>query len=301
MDMTIRAIRYYTKQATKNVFSNGWMSLASIFTVTASLLVFGIFFLLTINLNYIAVQFESDYEIILVVDETYSPEQTEALKEKIESVGFIDSVTFDSKESRLEKLKADMGESASLLDSYEEDNPLRDWYKITLSDLNQSENVVSQLRQIEGIVKVILNQDTINSLLSTTSYLTKISIAIMIALGIISIFIISNTIKLTVFSRGKEINIMKYVGATDWFIRWPFIIEGIIIGILGSAIALLIISFGYNGLTTFLSTMGLNFVTFKPILEIINYIIPIFVFVGVFLGGIGSLISVRKHLKVWLN
>lgn len=296
--MKIRALKYYGKQASKNVFSNGWMSLASIFTVIASLLVFGIFFVLTLNLNYIATQFESDYEIILVVDETYNDEQTKALEEKIKAVGNVDTITFDSKENRLETLKQDMGENAILFEGYEEDNPLRDWYKVTLSDLSQTESVVEQFRNIEGIVKVILNQDTVDSLLSATSYIMKISIAIMIALGIISIFIIANTIKLTVFSRGKEINIMKYVGATDWFIRWPFIIEGIMIGLIGSVIALLVITFGYNGLTAFISKLGVSFVSFKPVLDVLPYLIPMFLCVGVFLGGIGSLISVRKHLKV---
>ncbi len=296
--MKFRSIKYYTKQATGNVFANGWMSIASVFTVIASLLVFGIFFLLTINLNFIAGQFEGDYEIILVVDENYSFEQTEQLRSKIESIEFVDSVTFDSKESRLDDLKQDMGDNAYLFDGYDENNPLRDWYKVTLSDLSQSESVVTQIESIEGIVKVIFNQDTIDNLLSATDYLSSISIWIMIALGAISIFIISNTIKLTVFSRAKEINIMKYVGATDWFIRWPFIIEGIIIGLIGSAVSLLIISFGYNGLTAFFGTLGISFVSFKPISQILPYLIPMFLLLGIFLGGIGSLISVRKHLKV---
>ena len=296
--MKFRSIKYYTKQATGNVFANGWMSIASVFTVIASLLVFGVFFLLTLNLNYIAGQFEGDYEIILVVDENYTFEQTEQLRPQIEAIEFIENVTFDSKESRLDDLKQDMGDNAYLFEGYEENNPLRDWYKVTLTDLSQSETVVAQIESIEGIVKIIFNQDTIDNLLSATNYLSNISIWIMIALGIISIFIISNTIKLTVFSRAKEINIMKYVGATDWFIRWPFIIEGIIIGLVGSAASLLIISFGYNGLTAFFGTLGISFVSFMPITQILPFLIPMFLLLGIILGGIGSLISVRKHLKV---
>lgn len=296
--MKIRELKYYSKEATKNVFSNGWMSLASIFTVVASLLIFGIFLILTINLNYIASQFESDYEIILVVDENYTPEQTEALRSKIEAIEYVETVTFDSKDARLQDLKTDMGDNASLFDGYEDNNPLRDWYKITLSDLNQTDNVVSQLENLEGIAKVRLNRDTIDRLLSATSLIAKNSIWIMIALGIISIFIISNTIKLAVFSRAKEINIMKFVGATDWFIRWPFIIEGMIIGLLGSTFSLLIISFGYNGLASSLASLGISFVTFKPLSDMIPYLIPMFIVMGILLGGIGSMISVRKHLKV---
>jgi len=296
--MKIRDLKYYSKEATKNVFSNGWMSLASVFTVVASLLIFGIFLILTINLNYIANQFESDYEIILIIDETYTPEQTEAMKGQLEAIEYVESVTFDSKSVRLQELKDGMGENAFLFDGYEDNNPLRDWYKITLTDLTQTDNVVSQVQNIEGIAEIKLNQDTIDTLLSTTSYIAKNSIWIMIALGLISVFIISNTIKLAVFSRAKEINIMKFVGATDWFIRWPFIIEGMIIGLLGSLFSLLIITFGYNGLIGSLSSMGIGFVNFKPLGDMIPYLIPTFIVMGIILGGIGSLISVRKHLKV---
>ena len=297
--MKIRGLKYYTKEATKNVFANGWMSLASSFTVIASLLIFGIFLILTINLNFIASQFESDYEIILVIDETYTPEQTDAMRGQLEAIEFVESVTFDSNDARLQELKDGMGENAFLFDGYEnENNPLRDWYKITLTDLNQTDAVVAQLETIEGIAEIKLNRDTINSLLSATSYIAKNSVWIMIALGLISIFIISNTIKLTVFSRAKEINIMKFVGATDWFIRWPFIIEGMMIGLIGSLISILIITFGYNGIIASLSSMGIGFVSFKPLDEMIPYLIPSFLGMGLLLGAIGSLISVRKHLKV---
>lgn len=296
--MKIRGARYYTKEAFKNLFSNGWMSLASIFTVVASLLVFGIFLVMFINLNYIAKQFEGDYEIILVIDESYTSEQTEALREQISAVEYVKDVTLDSRADRLEDLKEQFGENGALLDAYNDDNPLRDWYKITLSDLTQSDAVTAQLEQIEGVVKIIRNQDTIDKLVSVTSYIGKISVWIMIALGVISVFIISNTIKLTVFSRAKEINIMKFVGATDWFIRWPFIIEGVLIGLIGSAAAFAITFFGYDGLSSFVHTLGLSFITFKPISDMLSYLIPLFLLTGVFLGGIGSLLSVRKHLKV---
>lgn len=298
MAMKIRELNYFSKEATKNVFSNGWMSLASVFTVIVSLLIFGIFLVLTINLNYIAGQFESDYEIILIVDENCSPEQTEAIKPQIEAIEFVETVTFDSKASRLQTLKEGMGDNAALFDGYDEDNPLRDWYKVTLSDLNQTDTVVAQLEQIGGIAKVRLNRETIDKLLSATSLIAKNSIWIMIALGLISVFIISNTIKLAVFSRAKEINIMKFVGATDWFIRWPFIIEGIIIGLIGGICSLLIISFAYKGIVASLSTLGISFVTFKPLGEMTPFLIPMFILMGIILGGIGSLISVRKHLNV---
>lgn len=296
--MKINGFRYFLREASKNVFSNGWMSIASIFTVLASLLVFGLFMVLTLNLNYIAGQLEGDYEIILVVDETYNQQQVEALGETIRGVENVKEAELDSKTNRLDELKDEFGENASLLDGYETDNPLRDWYKITLSDLSQSDATVQELEGLPGIVKVIRNQDTIDKLVSMTTYLGHISIWVMAALALISVFIISNTIKLTVFARRKEINIMKFVGATDWFIRWPFIIEGIIIGLIGAVFSFVVIAYGYHGIISLLESLEISFVDFKPFHELVLLLIGTFLGMGVVLGGVGSLISVRKYLKV---
>lgn len=296
--MKINRFQYFVREASKNVFSNGWMSLASIFTVLASLLVFGLFLALTLNLNYIAKQLESDYEIILIVDESYNAQQVEQVGEQIRRVDNIKDAELNSKESRLESLKEQFGENASILDGYENDNPLRDWYMVTLEDLSLSDDTVSELEQLSGIAKVVRNQDAIDKLVSMTNYLGHISVWAMIALTVISIFIISNTIKLTVFARRKEINIMKFVGATDWFIRWPFIIEGIIIGLIGAVVSFVVLSYGYSGIIRLLSTLEISFVRFKPYHELVLMFIGAFLGMGVVLGGIGSLISVRKYLKV---
>ncbi len=296
--MKINGFRYFLREASKNVFSNGWMSIASIFTVLASLLVFGLFMVLTLNLNYIAGQLEGDYEIILVVDETYNQQQVEALGETIRGVENVKEAELDSKTNRLDELKDEFGENASLLDGYETDNPLRDWYKITLSDLSRSDETVQELEGLPGIVKIIRNQDTIDKLVSMTTYLGHISIWVMAALALISVFIISNTIKLTVFARRKEINIMKFVGATDWFIRWPFIIEGIIIGLIGAVFSFVVIAYGYHGIIGLLESLEISFVDFKPFHELVLLLIGTFLGMGVVLGGVGSLISVRKYLKV---
>lgn len=296
--MKLRQFRYYFKEATKSVFKSDLMSLASIFSVVASLLVFGLFMVLSVNLNYFAQQIEGDYEIVLVVDEAYSPEQTEALGSVIEGVENVKKAELDKKEDRLEAMRSEFGDNAFLLDGYEEDNPLRDWYKVTLSDLSQSEITSDNLSKIPGIVKIIRNQDTIDKLVSMTSYMDRISLWIMIALALISVFIISNTIKLTVHSRRKEINVMKFVGATDWFIRWPFIIEGIIIGFFGAALSLAIICYSYSGILSWISGLDITFVSFKPLSELFWQLFGLFLLMGAGLGGVGSLLSVRKHLHV---
>lgn len=294
--MKIRGFRYFMSEASKNVFSNGWMSLASIFTVLASLLVFGFFLVLTVNLNYIATQLEGDYEIILIVDETYNKDQVKELGEKIKAVENVKDLTLNTKESRLEEWKTELG--AELLEGYEEDNPLRDWYMLTLEDLSQADTTIEIIEGFDGIAKIVRNQDTIDKLVTMTNYLGRVSIWVMIALALVSVFIISNTIKLTVFTRSKEINIMKFVGATDWFIRWPFIIEGIIIGLIGAIISFIVVAYGYQGILGLIGALDISFVKFKPFSSVVLPLIGAFIGLGVVLGGIGSLISVRKHLKV---
>ena len=298
-DMKINNAKYFAKEATQNVFSNGWMSLASVFTVVASLLVFGLFLVLAMNLNYMVTQVESDYEITLTVNESLTDEQVAVIGTTLEKLPNISEVTFQSRDERMLLLREQFGENADLLDRYQnEKNPLRHWYKIKCKDLNMSDQTVANIREISGVVRVISNGETIHKLTTTSNYISQISVWLMIALGIISIFIISNTIKLAVFSRRKEINIMKFVGATDWFIRWPFIIEGMIIGIIGAAFSLMLVSLGYNGLTRLLTSLQIEFVRFLPLNGIMGYLVLAFFLMGIGMGALGSIVALRKHLKV---
>lgn len=296
--MKINSIKYFVKEASKNVFSNGWMSIASVFTVVASLLVFGVFLILAMNLNFMVGQVEKDYEIILAVDENYTAEETERLGESLELLPNVSEVIFVSKEERLTQLRDEWGEDGDLLDRYNDVNPLRDWYKVRCEDLSLFEQTTSALKQLSGVVRVIGNGETINKLTTASNYISRLSVWIMIALGIVSVFIISNTIKLTVFSRRKEINIMKYVGATDWFIRWPFIIEGMIIGVIGAIFSIAFVSLGYEGLISVFTSLHIGFVRFIPLGDVAVWLVLAFLFMGIGLGALGSLISVRKHLKV---
>lgn len=297
--MKISSLKYYTKEASRNVFSNGWMSVASILTVVASLLVFGLFMTISINLSYIAQQAEADYEIILIMDETCTPQRVEQIGEEVRGISNVRDAELNPGDKRLDELKEDMGSGAALLDGYEgENNPLRDWYMVTMGDLEQASDTVAQLEQIQGVVRVARNQDTINTLLRVTDTIGHVSIGIMIALAIVSVFIISNTIKLTVFARRREINIMKFVGATDWFIRWPFIIEGIIIGFIGCIVSLAVIGFGYHALLGLVQDLDIRFVELVPFGRLFLPSTGIFALMGIVLGGLGSLISVRKYLNV---
>lgn len=296
--MKIRGIRYFFSEAFKNIFSNGWMTLASIFTVMASLLVLGVFMVLSINLTSMAGDLEGNYQIVAIVDETVTDDGLIAIGQQLKATPNVESAILNTNEERLASLKDRLGENGALLDRYQDDNPLRNMYLITLTDLSKSQETVDVMDDIAGIVKIQQNEESIDKLVSIANYIRNFSLWIIIALAIVSIFIISNTIKLTVFTRRKEINIMKFVGATDWFIRWPFIIEGIAIGIIGAGASIGIIMAGYGAIVNIVNSLNIMFFTVKPLAELTGIIVGSSLGLGAILGGLGSLISVRKHLNV---
>lgn len=296
--MKIRGIRYFFSEAFKNIFSNGWMTLASIFTVMASLLVLGVFMVLSINLTSMAGDLEGNYQIVAIVDEAVTDEGLIAIGRQLKETPNVESVILNTNEERLASLKDRMGENGALLDRYQDDNPLRNMYLITLADLSKSQETVDAMDDIAGIIKIQQNEESIDKLVSIANYIRNFSLWIIIALAVVSVFIISNTIKLTVYTRRKEINIMKFVGATDWFIRWPFIIEGIAIGIIGAGASIAIIMAGYSAIVNVVNSLNIMFFTLKPLTELTGVIIGSSLGLGAILGGVGSLISVRKHLNV---
>lgn len=296
--MKIRGVRYFFSEAFKNIFSNGGMTIASIFTVIASLLLLGVFMCLTININSMMGNLQDSYQIVAYVDEKVNDDGIASIGNQLKSLSNVSEVTFTTSEQRLENLRKKMGGTGAKLDRYKDDNPLRDMYEVTMTDLSLSEATVHEMEQIDGIAKIQRNEETIAKLVKITNYIRVFSLGIMIALAIISIFIISNTIKLTVYTRRKEINIMKFVGATDWFIRWPFVIEGIFIGIIGAGVSIGIVLGGYYLLSGVVSSLNIGFISMKPLSELTEIIVSTSLILGALLGGIGSMISVRKHLNV---
>jgi len=296
--MKIRGFRYFFSEAFKNIFSNGGMTIASIFTVIASLLLLGVFMCLTININSMMGNLQDSYQIVAYVDEKVNEDGISAIGAQLENLPNVSQVTFTNSDQRLENLRQKMGGNGAKLDRYKDDNPLRNMYEITLTDLSLSEDTVKEMKNIDGIAKIQQNEETIGQLVTIANYIRIFSLGIMVALAIIAIFIISNTIKLTVYTRRKEINIMKFVGATDWFIRWPFIIEGIFIGIIGAVFSIGIVLGGYYLLEGVVDSLNIAFLAMKPMSDLTNLIVATSLILGALLGGIGSLISVRKHLNV---
>lgn len=291
--------KYFVSEGLKSFSSNGLMSLASTIIVIASLVVFGIYLLFSMNINHIAKQFEEESEIQIWIDESILPDsaQMQDVENYIRAVPNVNDVEFFSNEEALADYKAQLGADSEYLDGFDTDNPLRDSFKVTLQDISLAEETSAEFAKINGVANVSDNRTSMNKLVLITNVIRHISFWFMLFLGALAVFIISNTIKITLFARRRDINIMKYIGATDSFISWPFIVEGVIIGLVGAVISLVLVSLGYGFF------IAQNFVIFKTIefCSLGQVLLPMicwFAGIGGLLGAFGSAISIRRHLRV---
>lgn len=297
--MKLSKFKYSFSEAKKNVTRNGLMSIASLFTIACCLVILGVFAVLSINVNAITDQIKDQCEVQLYINAGTSEERVNAIGEEIKNVDNVKEVTLFTKQETLEYAKNDMfSGSEELLEGLEEDNPFSDSYKIILTDIESTKETAEKLSQIADVEKVVNKQDIVNIVISISNAVKKFTIIVMLILLIVAIVIISNTVKLTVFSRRKEIGIMKYIGATNRFIRVPFILEGLIIGFLGAVLAFLVVFWSYFALIKYMS--GIDFSIFSPvgIWDISPFIAVLFVVFGSMIGISGSAISMRKYLHV---
>ena len=292
-------LKYFISEGCKSYAVNGLMSLASTVIVVASLIVFGLYLLFSMNINYIAQQLESECEIQVWIDGSVLAGSVEMqdVENALKAVSNVKSVQFFSNDEALADYKQKLGKDSEYLDGLDGDNPLRNSFKITLYNLSDADKTAAEFEKISGVSNVSDNRTSMNKLVNATTVIKHISFWFMIFLSAIAVFIISNTIKITLFARRRDINIMKYLGATDSFISWPFVIEGIVIGLVGALVALALVSLGY---TVFLSK---NFTIFNTIefCSMSYVILPMmgwFAGIGVLLGAVGSAVSIRRHLRV---
>ena len=266
----------------------------------ATMIIFGIFLMLGENINHFVDEIKSEqgFQVFLNTDAT--EEEIQEVGDKIRALDGISTIERKSKEDALNTIKEKFGDKADLLDGFDEE-VFSESYVVTLTDLSLSQDIQNQILEFENIKKITSSDETISTLIRLANGIRIVTGVILILLIVISIFIISNTIKLTVHARRKEISIMKYVGATNNFIRWPFIVEGMIIGILSSLISILLVGGAYSVLATeavnsqFMTRMNLSLVGFK---EMISSIIFVYMLLGIGIGAFGSVISMRKYLKV---
>jgi cell division transport system permease protein len=276
------------------------MSVASVFAVASSIFIVAIFYIIGANIEYFMGQLESQMGMAVRIAQGISPADQASLEQRLLTLPNVARVTFQSREEALESMIDRIGPDAVRgLEGAQ--NPLRDSFIIELTDLAFHDEVERAILNLNNYgAAQVDSQAKFARTLSTISQITQvISAVLMLILATISIIIITNTIRITVNARKTEINIMKYVGATDWFIRWPFVIEGIIIGLLGGMVPAFICMFGYVRVIDAINAIPeLAWLAFMPEDEIMIYVFPFSLILGVIIGLLGSITSVKKHLKV---
>lgn len=297
--MRISTFFYTLKQGIRNIFRNGWYSLASVATISACLLLFGAFFAIVINVLHIVRTAEEGVAVTVFFDEGLSDEKIAQIGEMITKRSEVREVNFVSADEAWETFKQDLGEYAEGII----DNPLEDSanYEIYLNRIEDQSSLVTYLESIEGVREVNRSDLTENILTGMNSLLGYIAVAIIIILLAVSVFLISNTVMIGIQLRKEEITIMKYIGATDFFVRAPFVVEGLIIGLIGSAIPLGLIYSLYNYIIEFINvnfSILTDLLKFVSIGEIFRYLVPISLGIGAGIGFLGSFTTVRKHLRV---
>lgn len=293
-------IGYLLGEGFRNVFHNKKSSGASLAIMCATMLIFGIFFMIIENINSAVKTIELQQGMQVFIQKDASDEQISQIGEQIKAINGVNTIKFISKEDALNYNREKLGNPA-LFVGYDEENPFKASYLVTLTDLKLSSEVQENIYKLDNIASITSQDNTINNLVKIANGIKIVSIVVLSLLVIISIFIIANTIKLTVHARRKEISIMKYVGATDSFIRWPFIIEGIIIGIIAAIISLAILGLAYNliiselGNSAVLAKIGMSLLSFA---NISTLLVIVYLVLGIGIGALGSTISMRKYLKV---
>ena len=293
-------IFYNIKQALLQIVRYKTTTLASIFAITAMMLILGLFFTLAVNLNLFTEMVKRDYDTVEVfLKDDVSEEDAKVIMNEVTGISGVSEVEYRSKAQALQIMRDRWGNSGYLLDSLG-GNPLPNSILVTVQSLDAADAVNSQVSTIQGVESTKYYKETVDKLTKVTNFLQYGSLAIMFFLVLISIIVVSNMIKLTVFARAREISIMKYIGATNWFIRGPFLVEGIIIGLLSAVAAAAIVYIVYSNAV---DVIGMKVMTILssplvPAEYLMQNLLIIFIALGVGIGATGSIISMRKFLEV---
>lgn len=297
------SFQYLTKQGLHNLRANRLMSLASIGVLTACLLLTGIAGLFSANVNSLVEYLGDQNETVVYLDQGLSDEELASVDQTLRSMPGLAAVTYVSQEEVLETYKGYMSEYADLFNDFEEDNPFHANYRVVLENLNQLDEMIAQLEQIDGVYSVSAPTQLSSVFLTIQRAVTYAGWALVAVLALVSVVVISNTIRLTVFARRKEINIMKYVGATNGFIRLPFFVEGITVGLIAGLISTALVLGGYQLLLIYAVKLPgfwgtLLGGTLLPLDKVWYLVLGGFLAFGMLIGSIGTASSIRKYLKV---
>jgi len=290
-------IKYFVTQGFKGVISNSLMSLLSICIVTASMMLLGIFIIIGANLNGVTEQIQEQCQINVYLPHGADVDDFRSVRSGLEELDNVKEVIPYTKEERFKTYKENYYQNeADVVDTLASDNPLRDSCILVLEDINKAAETIEAASKVKGVEEVKNSLDLINKVIAITNTVRHVTLWFILGLMLISIFIISNTIKLGMVSRQKEIQIMRYVGATNWFIRWPFIVEGMILGFMGSFVAAVIVLLGYGAFVPSIREF-MDPIVILGVPEMLKTISIGFLLVGTVIGVVGSITSIRKYLE----
>ncbi|ARU61391.1 cell division protein FtsX [Tumebacillus avium] len=294
--MKISTFNRHGREGFKNLTRNGWMTFASLSAVTVTLLLLGVFLLLAYNVQQFSYQLEKQVLIsVSVVDGTERAQIVE-LERQLKNLPGVSEIVFVPKEDGLVSLKDKFADNGDLLDGLEQDNPLPDVFRVKAQDPQQTSALAAKIRTLNLVEKAEYGDKSIDQLFDVTAMVRNAGAVFVIGLCFTALFLINNTIKVTIFARRKEIEIMKLCGATNWFIRWPFLIEGLLIGVLGSALPILTLGIGYDYLTKNVpGIMLFRFADFDPLMYSVAAIL---LGIGALIGMIGSVMSISRFLRI---
>ena len=302
--MRISTFGYSMKQGVKNIGRNKMFSIASIATMAACIFLFGLFYAIIVNLNYIVEEAEKDVAITVFFNDDATQEQKDEIGEQLENKDGVLEVNYISAEDAWEKFQDDyFGESKDAAEGFKNDNPLAssDSYEVLMDDVAKQKEVVAFAEGLEGVRKVNKSDVVAKTLTSMNKLMYYVSAAIILILLAVSIFLISNTVTMGITVRREEIAIMKYIGAKDGFVRAPFVIEGLLIGIVGAIVPLVMLFFMYDKAVAYIMmkfSLLTNIITFLPVTSVYKTLLPVGLALGVGIGFVGSFFTIHKHLRV---
>ncbi|WP_088070610.1 permease-like cell division protein FtsX [Gottfriedia luciferensis] len=296
--MKARTARRHVREGLRSLQRNGWMTFASVSAVAVTLMLVGVFLTVILNVNHIGTTLEKDVEVRVLVDLTASKEQQASLKNEIKNLDHVKSVRFSSKDQELNNLIKSMGEDGKAFQLFEQQNPLNDTYIVKTDSPEQIAPIAKKIEGFKYIDEVIYGKKQVQKLFNAVSVGRNIGLVLIFGLLFTAMFLISNTIKITIMARRREIEIMRLVGATNNFIRWPFLLEGLLLGVLGSIIPIAVLFTGYSVIYNMLmpKLAGTMF-TLLPFSPFVYQLSAILIGIGAVIGMWGSVMSIRKFLR----
>ena len=289
--------QYFIKETYKSIRRNGFMSFASISTVAVSLLVLGMFLMIFLNTNNLAQYLENQVQISVYMQDSATDKELASVKDKLTKMPGVVKVTQVNKQQALERFKKRLGDQEQLLNSLGKENPFPNSFEVQVDNPDRIKVLTPQIGQLPKVETAKFGQEVVEHLFQLTKILRLGGIVLVVFLAMATLFIISNTIRLTVFARRKEVIIMKYVGATDWFIRWPFLLEGMTLGFFGAVVTFVLINSIYASLLDRIHAT-LAFLPLLPTSPLLLYVDLFLLAAGTGIGALGSYISLRKFLRV---